>query len=252
MRKKLLAGNWKMNQDKETVVNFAQNLKAKFTENKAELDILICPPFVYIPIFREITKGTLICTGAQNVSYAEKGAYTGEVSAQMLKDIDVQYCIIGHSERRQYFNETDEMLIKKIEQLYKNGLKIIFCCGEILSEREAGNAFNVVEKQVKNVLSNFSEEIMKNIVIAYEPVWAIGTGVTASPEQAQEMHSFIRQTIKNIFNEDIANQTRILYGGSVTPENAANLFAMPDIDGGLVGGASLKIDSFLKIYDNSL
>ena len=116
----------------------------------------------------------------------------------MLKDIDVQYCIIGHSERRQYFNETDEMLIKKIEQLYKNGLKIIFCCGEILSEREAGNAFNVVEKQVKNVLSNFSEEIMKNIVIAYEPVWAIGTGVTASPEQAQEMHSFIRQTIKNI------------------------------------------------------
>lgn len=241
-----------MNQDKETVINFAQDLKAKFTENKDELDILICPPFVYIPIFREITKGAPIYTGAQNVSYAEKGAYTGEVSAQMLKDIDVQYCIIGHSERRQYFNETDEMLIKKIEQLHKSGLKIIFCCGEILSEREAGNAFKVVEKQIKNVLSNFSEEIMKNIVIAYEPVWAIGTGVTASPEQAQEMHNFIRKTIKNIFNEDIANQTRILYGGSVTPENAANLFAMPDIDGGLVGGASLKIDSFLKIYDNSL
>jgi len=250
MRRKMVAGNWKMNQDKAGVDVFAAELLNSLKDFNLRADVLICPPFVYLQQMQNLFSGTEVKTGAQNVACVEKGAYTGEISAGMLKDLAIGYCIIGHSERRQYYHETDELLVKKIDLLHNNGIKPVLCCGELLPEREAGKQFEIVEKQISGALWNLSDEIVTNITIAYEPVWAIGTGVTASPAQAQEMHFFIRQLIEKRFGSGIATNMRILYGGSVTPDNSAELFSMPDIDGGLVGGASLKAESFMKIISS--
>jgi len=250
MRRKLVAGNWKMNQDTAGIKIFASELKNNLTNFDGRADMLICPPFIYLPLLQELFNGTAVAIGAQNVASEEKGAFTGEVSAVMLKDLALPYCIIGHSERRQYYHESDELLVKKIKLLFANGIRPVFCCGEMLPEREAGNHFNIVQSQLEGALWNLSDEMIKPITIAYEPVWAIGTGVTATPAQAQEMHAFIRQLIEKRFGSDVANNMRILYGGSVTPDNAAELFSMPDIDGGLVGGASLKAESFTKLINS--
>jgi triosephosphate isomerase len=192
----------------------------------------------------------VIAIGAQNVSEYEKGAYTGEISAPMLASMDVSYCIVGHSERRKYFGETDKQIALKIERLLENAISPIFCCGELLEEREAERHFEVVEKQIEEALFHFGEEEFSNIIIAYEPVWAIGTGKTATPEQAQEMHAFIRRVITNKYGEQVAENTTILYGGSFNAKNAKELFANPDVDGGLIGGASLIAKDFVTIANS--
>lgn len=213
-------------------------------EKVGNRDIVIAPPFTALERVSERLKGTVVMLSAQDVFYEEKGAYTGEVSPLMLRDVGCRFVIIGHSERRQYFNETDETVNKKIKASLKEGLGVIFCIGESLSERNAGRTFDVLRSQVHGGLKGISE--IKDIVIAYEPVWAIGTGVTATEEQAEEAHKYIRSEIKDMYGS-VADKLRILYGGSVTPENINALMSCPDVDGALVGGASLKAESFAKI-----
>ena len=212
-----------------------------------EVKLIISPPYIFLREASNILIDTGIGLAAQNCSDMEKGAFTGEISASMLKSTDVDYVILGHSERRAYFGETDELINRKIKQCIANKLKPIVCCGEILKERENNEHFKVVTKQLKGMFENISPEEFKEIIIAYEPVWAIGTGKTASPEQAQEMHQLIRNTIANSYGSTIANDLSILYGGSCKPSNAKELFANPDVDGGLIGGASLKADDFIAI-----
>ncbi|MDB5227674.1 MAG: triose-phosphate isomerase [Bacteroidota bacterium] len=250
MRKKIITGNWKMNADKNEAVSLVNGLLEKYGElNLSENKIVvIAPPFPYIHYISSVfIKHPYFFAGAQNCSEYEKGAYTGEVSAKIIASLDVKYVIIGHSERRQYFRETDEILLQKIYRAQKEKLIPIFCCGESLESREAGDHFTFIKKQLDDCVFHLTEEEFGNIVIAYEPIWAIGTGKTASPEQAQEVHQFIRQQIKEKYSESTAEQTTILYGGSVTAKNASELFAEKDIDGGLVGGASLKADEFAAI-----
>ena len=247
MRKKVIAGNWKMNMLPNEAINFIQDLTPLVKDTKNE--VIICAP--YTDLFYTIlnAQDTNIKIGAQNMHFEEKGAYTGEVSGKMLKSIGVEYVIIGHSERRQYFAETDETVNKKIKAAFENDLKPIVCVGETLEEREKGIAFDVITKQTRLALDGLSNEQVKNTIIAYEPIWAIGTGKTATADDANESIKKIREEISKIYGKDIAECVIILYGGSVKSSNAKELFNKSDIDGGLVGGASLKAEEFTKIVN---
>ena len=244
MRKKIVAGNWKMNLTKneglllvEGVVNGLEN---------SDVEVILGVPFPFISDAVSGVEGSEVCVAAQNCHQEENGAFTGEVSVEMLKSFGVEYCIVGHSERRQYFHEDDELINQKIKRLLEAGITPIYCCGESLDERESEKHFDVIEDQIQSGLEGFQKDDMKKVVIAYEPVWAIGTGKTASPEQAQEMHKFIREKLSQVLGKE-AEEVSILYGGSVKPNNAKELFAQKDIDGGLIGGASLSAPDFLEI-----
>lgn len=246
MRKKIVAGNWKMNNDinqTETLIDELLAKKPEYTNAK----IVIAPSFVNLQAAVAKTHGTDIIVAAQNMHQAESGAYTGEVSVGMLKSLKVNTVILGHSERRAYFGETNELLAKKVDTALSHNLTVIFCFGEELADRQSGNHFNLVESQLREGLFHISEANWDSIVLAYEPVWAIGTGETASPEQAQEMHAFIRNLISEAVSPAVAQNVSILYGGSVKPDNAAEIFGKPDVDGGLIGGAALKANDFLEI-----
>ena len=247
MRKNIVAGNWKMNTTVPEGIELAKAVVAKSAEVPAEVKLIIATPFTHLFPVAEVVKGTVVGLSAENCADHSKGAYTGEVSVDMLTSVGCEYTILGHSERRQYYGETDEKLVEKSKLALAAGLKVILCVGENLDEREAGKHFDVCEAQIKNVLYNFTAEDMKNIVIAYEPVWAIGTGKTATSEQAEEIHAFIRKGVADKFGAQVAEDTTILYGGSCKPSNAKELFAMADIDGGLIGGAALKADDFIQI-----
>ena len=212
-----------------------------------DTQVIVCPPFPYLEMASDYANDSYFMVGAQNVSDQEKGAFTGEVSAAMLESCEIDYCIVGHSERRAYYGETDALVAAKVNQLLKHGLKPIVCVGEVLDEREAGRQFEVVGRQVKEGLFHLTADEMREVVIAYEPVWAIGTGKTATPEQAQEIHHFIRTLLVEKYGAELADEISILYGGSCKPSNAKELFANPDVDGGLIGGASLKADDFMGI-----
>ena len=247
-RKPIIAGNWKMNMTATQARELASKLIPLVAAVK-DRDIVLGPPFTALSAVADTIKGTNIGLAAQNLHWEEKGAFTGEISAEMLLDLGCRYVIIGHSERRQYFGETDESVNKKIKQALKKGLLPILCVGETLAEREAGKLKDIISRQVTGGLKDISAEDMKKVGIAYEPVWAIGTGKTATPEQANEVHALIRQNVKALYSADIAEGLRIQYGGSVTPENVSTLMAMPDIDGALVGGASLKPESFAALVN---
>ncbi len=247
MRQKFVAGNWKMHKDKSETIELISSLKNKLSNFSVITEVAICPPFTSLELASELIKNSTLKLGAQNVHSEPEGAYTGEISAKMLKSFGVEYVIIGHSERRTYFNESNEFINKKIKRAIEFDLRPIFCVGETLNEREAGKTFSVVEEQLILGLQGISESDLLKIVIAYEPVWAIGTGKTATPLQAQEVHFFIREKIKSIYDTKSSEKIKILYGGSVKPENARDLFLQPDIDGGLIGGACLNPDSFFKI-----
>ena len=246
MRKKIVAGNWKMNTLPAEGVALAKGVAAGKGEVCDCVNFIVCPPFTHLQSVVETLKGTNIAVGAQDCATEVKGAYTGEVSAEMIAALGCEYVILGHSERRQYYGECAESLNKKMARAYEFGLKPIYCVGENLEEREAGRHFEVVTEQVKNVLFELSAEEMAKVIVAYEPVWAIGTGLTATAEQAQEIHAEIRKVLAEKFGE-LAEEISILYGGSCNPTNAQELFACPDIDGGLIGGAALKADSFKAI-----
>ena len=247
MRKKLVAGNWKMNTTVAEGVELAKGIVAKVNEISKGVTLVVAPPFTHLVSVGEALKGSPVALSAQNCADQPKGAFTGEVAAAMLKGVGCAYTILGHSERREYYGETSEKLVKKIALAFENGLKVIYCVGEKLDDRKAGNHFDVVSQQLSEVLFGLTAEQMADVVIAYEPVWAIGTGVTATAEQAQEIHAFIRKTLADKFGKKVADETTILYGGSCKPSNAKELFACPDIDGGLIGGASLKADDFIAI-----
>lgn len=246
MRRPIIAGNWKMNKTAAEAVELAQGLEREL-KNTTAVDIVLCPPFTSLTAAFSIIKGTNIKLGAQNVYWEENGAYTGEISCSMLKDTGCEYVIIGHSERRIYLGETNEMVNKKTQAVLRHQLTPIVCIGEKLEEREKGRTFAVISDHIENGLKNIPEEEAKKIIIAYEPIWAIGTGKTATPAQAQEAHQFIRGLLKKLFTAPTANLIRIQYGGSVKPENIAELLAQPDIDGALVGGSSLSAASFTAI-----
>ncbi len=250
MRKKIIAGNWKMNANKDEAVALVNSIIANYSDyNLSENKVaVVASPFPYIHYCASMfTKFPHLIAAAQNCSEHEQGAYTGEVSAKIISSLDVKYVIIGHSERRQYFKESDEQLLQKIQQAQNQNIIPIFCCGESLVLREKNEHFNFIKAQLTNCIFSLSEENFKNIVIAYEPIWAIGTGKTASPEQAQKVHAFIRNEIRIKYNSKIAESISILYGGSVNAKNASELFASKDIDGALVGGASLKAEEFSSI-----
>ena len=247
MRKNIVAGNWKMNTTVAEGVALAEAVVEKSAQVPAGVGLIVATPFTHLVSVAAVVKGTRVELSAQNCADKEKGAYTGEVSVDMIKSTGAAWTILGHSERRQYYGETDEKLVEKTRLALAAGLKVILCVGENLDEREAGKHFQVVTDQTKAVLYNFSAEDMKNIVVAYEPVWAIGTGKTATAEQAQEIHACIRKVLADKFGARIADDTTILYGGSCKPSNAKELFAQPDIDGGLIGGAALKADDFIGI-----
>ncbi len=242
----LIAGNWKMNKTVGETVELVTQLKQKLSDVKNR-EILVCPPFTSLIVAKEVIKNSNIKLGAQNMYFEKSGAYTGEISSLMLKDIGCEYIIIGHSERRQYFGETDESVNKKMKAAFENSIIPIVCVGETLQQREQNEAFEVIERQVKTGLTGLTGEEPKIIVIAYEPVWAIGTGKTATPQQAEEVHAFIRKIYSEMYGKDAAESVRILYGGSVKPDNVSEIMRQPDIDGALVGGASLKADDFIKL-----
>ncbi|TWO32604.1 triose-phosphate isomerase [Seonamhaeicola sediminis] len=247
MRKNIVAGNWKMNNDLSQTEALLADLANQTKTSNAE--VMVAPTFPNLYQAFNVLKSTGIKVIAQNMHFAENGAYTGEVSAAMLKSVGVQTVILGHSERREYFNETDELLAKKVDAALANDMRVIFCFGEELADRKSGNEEAVVESQIKNALFHLEASAFKNIILAYEPVWAIGTGETASPEQAQDMHAFIRKTLADKYGADVADSVSILYGGSVKPANAQEIFSKPDVDGGLIGGASLKADDFFAIVN---
>jgi triosephosphate isomerase len=250
MRKKIVAGNWKMNMDLPEGLKFASSIEKHFKENpSSKAQVILCTPFIHLAGVAEILKNSKVALGAQNCASEASGAYTGEVSAYMVKSTGAEYVIIGHSERRSYYHEDDRTLNKKVMLALNAGLKVIFCCGEVQKEREEGKHFIIVKRQLQEGLFSLTEAQMDSVVIAYEPVWAIGTGLTASPAQAQEMHKYIRDLVKEKYGNDCAKKLPILYGGSCKPSNAAELFSNPDVDGGLIGGASLKKDDFAGIVD---
>ena len=248
MRKNIVAGNWKMNNNIQETYNLLEEIISK--KPKTDTEIIVAPSFVSLPLAIEKLKETGIKVSAQNAHQNENGAFTGEVSIPMLKSIGIDTVILGHSERRAYFGETNSLLAEKVNTALKHDFTVIYCFGEELSERKADKQFDVVENQIKEALFHLETEKWKNIVLAYEPVWAIGTGETATPEQAQQIHAFVRQIIASEYGSTVANEVSILYGGSVKPDNAKEIFANPDVDGGLIGGASLKADDFLKIVDS--
>ncbi|MEM1001535.1 MAG: triose-phosphate isomerase [Bacteroidota bacterium] len=247
MRTKIVAGNWKMNNDISETQNLINDLKAQSKSSDAE--VMIAPTFINLSDAVNACEGEEIEVIAQNMHFADNGAYTGEVSAAMLQSIGVNTVILGHSERRAYFNETDSDLAKKVTQALGHSMKVVFCFGEELEDRKASNEENIVEGQLKNALFHLEASDFESIILAYEPVWAIGTGETASPEQAQDMHAFIRKTIASKYGNDVADSVSILYGGSVKPSNAEEIFSKPDVDGGLIGGASLKAEDFFAIVN---
>ncbi len=246
-RKHIVAGNWKMN----NTLSETQTLLSALTDktNTGDAQVIVAPTSINLQATITTLEGSAIQVAAQNMHQAENGAYTGEISASMLKDIGVHTVILGHSERRAYFHENDELLTQKVNTALSHGLTIIFCFGEELEDRKNEKHFEVVERQLKNALFHLTATQWAYIVLAYEPVWAIGTGETASPEQAQEMHAFIRKTVQDSYDAIIADQVSILYGGSVKPNNAKDIFSKPDVDGGLIGGASLKADDFFAIVN---
>ena len=247
MRKTVIAGNWKMNNDLRESEKLIVELKNLLQNEKPNCDVIVCPPYTSLSEASKLLKGSQIKLGAQNMHFEENGAFTGEVSAMMLKSVGCEYVILGHSERRHIFGESNEMINKKIKKALSAGLKPIFCVGELLEERERGTTNDVVKKQILKGLAEISADEMKNIIVAYEPVWAIGTGKTASPAQAQEVHEFIRDLVEITYSLEVANDLVIQYGGSVKPDNAKELISQKDIDGALVGGACLKADSFMGI-----
>lgn len=246
MRKKIVAGNWKMHKNAEETEDLLNDLIDKLP-NDVEAQIIVAPTFVNLASAVDHLEFTNIAVAAQNMHQAEAGAFTGEISADMLKSIGVNTVIIGHSERRAYFNETDAILANKVSTALKHDMVVIFCFGEELKDRQDNQHFNVVENQLRDGLFHIENKDWEQIVLAYEPVWAIGTGETASPEQAQEMHEFIRETVRKRYGNTVAEDVSILYGGSVKPENAGEIFSKPDVDGGLIGGAALKAEDFSKI-----
>jgi triosephosphate isomerase len=245
-RRPIIAGNWKMNKTTIEAGDLATRLAA-LVAGVTDRDIVLAPPFTALSTVAAVIKGTNMVLAAQNMFWEDKGAFTGEISADMLLDLSCKYVIIGHSERRQFFGETDETVNRKVRHALKKGLFPIICVGELLKEREAGSANDVIDRQITGALKDVNAAEMQKIVIAYEPIWAIGTGKTATPEQANEIHNFIRKKVAVMFDKVVAESLRIQYGGSVTPENISTLMAMPDIDGALVGGASLKPESFAAL-----
>ncbi len=251
MRTKIVAGNWKMNKTSDDAValtkSIVEGLKNRsLGEDKA---VIVCPPSIFLHAVNSASSDSNLKVGAQNCHQKDSGAYTGEISAPMLQSSGIQYVILGHSERRTYFGETDESVKEKVDNALAHDLKVIYCCGELLAVREAGTHFDLVQKQISTSLFHLSAEQLENVIIAYEPIWAIGTGVTASPAQAEEMHAHIRGLIAKQYSQEVADATTILYGGSCKPTNAEALFSNPNVDGGLIGGASLKAESFLGIID---
>ncbi len=250
MRRNIVAGNWKMNknfQDADDLIyEISEQLKEK---GSGDADIIVCPPAVYLELCSDVATETEIMIGAQNMCQWEEGAYTGEISAMMLESMGVTHVILGHSERRTYFGETDKIIAEKINMALKHSLEPIYCCGEVLAERESNKHLDVISKQISEALFHLTADEIQNVIIAYEPVWAIGTGKTATPAQAQEMHAFIRNLLKEKYGEAVSNNISILYGGSCNAKNAKELFANADVDGGLIGGASLKADDFLTIIN---
>lgn len=247
MRVPFIAGNWKMFKTKAEALNFAEEFKKLY--QGTDVQTAICAPFTNLEALVEAFKDTKIMVGAQNVHFADEGAYTGEISVSMLEEIGVDLCIIGHSERRQYFGETDETCNLKLKKLFEGSIRPILCVGESLEERDAGKAFDIVKGQLTADLDGISGDSVKKLVIAYEPIWAIGTGRTATPEQAEEMCAFIRNTLIELYGEEVADEVIIQYGGSVKPANATEIMNMDEIDGALVGGASLKPTDFMQIID---
>lgn len=248
MRKKIVAGNWKMNTTVDEGMHLAGEIMKFVDQDKQEsAEVILCTPFTHLWPVTGLLKGSRIRSGAQNCASEESGAFTGEISAGMISAVGGEYVILGHSERRALFFEDDAVIAKKVIIALNHSLKVIFCCGETLPQRNDGSYFKVVEKQIRMALEKLSPESLKSIVIAYEPIWAIGTGVTATSAQAQQMHAFIRGLIEKMFNKEAAENITILYGGSCNQSNAAELFSMQDVDGGLIGGASLKAESFYAI-----
>ncbi|MHA1683982.1 MAG: triose-phosphate isomerase [Promethearchaeota archaeon] len=248
-RKYIIGGNWKMNKNLEESKIFVSNFMKKVKKLSELVDIVLFPPYLSLPLVSNKLKGKKIYVGAQNMYFEESGAFTGELSPGMVVDVGAQYVILGHSERRKYFHETNEIISKKLMAAHKHNLRPILCVGETLEQREKDKTESILEDQLKGSLSGIDETLMVKTVVAYEPVWAIGTGKTASPDQAQEVHKFIRKLLLGMYNEKTSQSVRIQYGGSVKPSNAAELFSQPDIDGGLVGGASLAPDSFAQIIE---
>ena len=249
LRKKIVAGNWKMNLNLQEGVALAKEINETLVQNKPNCDVIICTPFIHLASVAQVLDANVVGLGAENCADKEKGAYTGEVSAAMVKSTGAQYVILGHSERREYYGETAEMLKEKVQLALANGLKVIFCCGETLEEREAERQNEVVKAELDGSVFNLTAEEWKNIILAYEPIWAIGTGKTATSDQAQEMLAYIRSIVAEKYGQEVADETSILYGGSCKASNAPELFAKPDIDGGLIGGASLKAADFKGIID---
>ena len=248
MRKKIVAGNWKMNTLLKEGMELAEAVEKLEKEKRSDALLIIAPPYTHLSKVSDLIDQVKL--SAQNCASEESGAYTGEISPEMLVSAGAEYVILGHSERRSYYGEDNELLNKKTKLALSKGLKPIYCCGEVLKEREGGVLFEVIREQITVGLAGLSKEDMKKIVIAYEPVWAIGTGVVATPQQAQEMHKFIRDLLVELFDAGVAENMTILYGGSCKPSNAAELFSNPDVDGGLIGGASLKAEDFLAIANS--
>lgn len=253
MRKKIVAGNWKMNLLDEEVINYVVEFNSRKNEIESKAEVIILPPSIYLDTLISMPDWD-VKVGAQNCSQYNNGAYTGEISAKMLKEFDydsenLHYCLVGHSERRAYFKETNEVLSEKINRLLENELSPIYCCGEELTDRENKTHFELIKTQIEEGVFHLSEEDIQKVIIAYEPVWAIGTGKTATSQQAQEMHQYIRGLLSEKYSEEIAQSISILYGGSCKPNNAAELFAQEDIDGGLIGGASLEVAPFIDIIN---
>jgi triosephosphate isomerase len=248
MRKPFVAGNWKMNTNSHTSVELVKRIAANSVETAGQsVTVAVCPPFVYLQAVAKALSSSNIAIGAQDMYFESEGAFTGEISSSMLKDVGCSYCLCGHSERRHIIGETDELINKKVTAAIGGGLLPILCVGELLEERQASQTNNVVTRHVEKGLAGLSAEKLQAVTIAYEPVWAIGTGLTATPAQAQEVHDFIRKLLAQMYDSRLAEEIRILYGGSVKPNNAADLMGQKDIDGLLVGGASLKADDFLAI-----
>ena len=249
MRKNIVAGNWKMNKTLQEGLDFSNELKELLKDKTLKCEVVIGTPYIHLSEVAKTVEGSKINVAAQNCANKESGAYTGEISASMIASTGANHVILGHSERRAYYNETAALLKEKVALALANDLTPIFCIGEVLEERESGKHFEVVATQLKESLFDLSKEDFSKIVVAYEPVWAIGTGKTASPEQAQEIHAFIRETIAEKYGKEVAGNTSILYGGSCNAGNAKELFSNPDVDGGLIGGASLEPDKFLPIIE---
>lgn len=247
MRKPIIAGNWKMHKTIAEAVEFVNEIKGKI--NNTDVEAVICAPFTLLKDLKEATKGTPIKIGAQNMHYADNGAFTGEISAPMLKELDIDYVVLGHSERRQYFKETNETVNKKVLKALEAGIDPILCIGETLEEREADKTKDVCKVQTEKALENVTAQDMKKVVIAYEPIWAIGTGKTATAEQANDVIAYVREVVKGLYGEEISEEVRIQYGGSVKPSNVSEIMNQTDIDGALVGGASLQPADFTELVN---